>query len=288
MTLRILTCLLLASSLSATELRTGTGTGTGQLPPPPDVDPRHRVYDQLLDINVRDGLVYYNAVKASRAGLARYIASLDMPEAAFARLSRDEQVALLINAYNAIVLHTVVQHYPIEGRAGAFPAKSIRQIPGVYERKHRVAGRSVSLDELERWLLDDYKDARVIFALGRGALGSGRLRSEAYTASRLEMQLADATREFVIRQGHFRIDEAANTVVVTPLYSWREKDFVAGFAGKAADVFDERSPIERAILALTLDHLFPSEQAYLRQNRFKVEFGTFDWRLNDLTGGRID
>ena len=24
------------------------------------------------------------------------------------------------------------------------------------------------------------------------------------------------------------------------------------------------------------------------QNRFKVEFGTFDWRLNDLTGGRID
>ena len=43
-----------------------------------------------------------------------------------------------------------------------------------------------------------------------------------------------------------------------------------------------------SILALTLDHLFQSEQAYLRQNRFKVEFGTFDWRLNDLTGGRID
>jgi hypothetical protein len=277
MTLRVLTSLLLASSLSAT-----------QLPPPPDVDPRHRAYDQLLDINVRDGLVYYRAVQASRAGLARYIASLDVPEAAFARLSREEQMAILINAYNAIVLHSVVQNYPIAGRAGAFPANSIRQIPGVFDRKHRVAGRSVSLDELERWLLDDYKDARVIFALGRGALGSGRLRSEAYTASRLEAQLADATRGFVIRQGHFRIDEGANTVVVTPLYSWREKDFVAAFAGKADSVFDQRSPIERAILALTLDHLFQSEQAYLRQNRFKVEFGTFDWRLNDLTGGRID
>ncbi|HEX6324302.1 MAG TPA: DUF547 domain-containing protein [Vicinamibacterales bacterium] len=288
MTLRLLTCLLLTAAVSAAELRTGTGTGTGQLPPPPDVDPRHRAYDQLLDINVRDGLVYYNAVKASRGGLARYIASLDMPEAAFARLSRDEQLALLINAYNAIVLHSVAANYPIEARVKTFPAKSIRQIPGVYDRKHRIGGRSVSLDELERWMLDEYKDPRVIFALGRGALGSGRLRSEAYTASRLDEQLADAAREFVIRQGHFRIDEPTNTVVVTPLYSWREKDFVAGYADKADDEFDGRSPIERAILALTMDHLFQSEQAYLRQNRFKVEFGTFDWRLNDLTGGRID
>jgi hypothetical protein len=169
-----------------------------------------------------------------------------------------------------------------------FPARSIRQIPGASDKKHRVAGRSVSLDELERWLIDEYKDARVIFALGRGALGSGRLKSEAYTASRLESQLADATREFVTRHGHFRIDRATNTITLSPLYSWREKDFVAGFADKADPVFKERSALERAVLALTLEHLFPTERAYLLENRFRTEFGQFDWRLNDLTGGRIN
>ncbi|MEX2272203.1 MAG: DUF547 domain-containing protein [Vicinamibacterales bacterium] len=277
MTSRLLALLALSASLSA-----------AQLPPPPEVDPRHRTYDRLLDTNVRDGLVYYRAVQASRGGLARYIASLDLPPAQFAAVSREEQMALLINAYNAIVLHSVVQNYPIQPRVKTLPENSLRQIPGVYERRHRVGGRSVSLDELERWLIDEYKDPRVIFALGRGALGGGRLKSEAYTASRLESQLADATREFVTRLGHFRIDRLANTIIVSPLFSWREKDFADGFAGRAEKVFKDRSPVERAILAMTLPHLFPSEQAYLRENTFTMAFGEFDWRLNDLTGGRID
>lgn len=277
MTLRLVAALALTASFSA-----------AQLPPPPEVDPRHRAYDLLLDTNVRDGLVYYRALQGSRAGLTRYIASLDLTPAQFGALSRDEQMALLINAYNAIVLQTVVQNYPVQPRVKTYPAKSIRQIPGVYDKKHRAAGRTVSLDELERWLIEDYKDARVIFALGRGALGGGRLKSEAYTASRLEAQLADATREFVTRQGHFRIDRGAGVISLSPLYSWREKDFATGFGGKADDVFKQRSPLERAILAMTLEHLFASERAYLRENRFRMEFGAFDWRLNDLTGGRID
>jgi hypothetical protein len=283
MTVRALTLVLLSSSLV-----TLSPPAARQLPPPPDVDPRHRSFDALLDINVRDGQVYYRAVQASRAGLNRYIASLDIPEAEFTRLPRREQIALLINAYNAIVLQTVVNHYPIQPRVKTVPDKSIRQIPGAFDRKHRVAGRRVTLDELERWLIDAYEDPRVIVALGRGAIGGGRLRSEAYTASRLDAQLDAATREFVTRQGHFRIDRGAGTVVVSPLYSWRDKDFAAGFADKADPVFKDRSPIERAILALTLDHLFSSERAWLRENRFTMEFGTFDWRLNDLTGGRVD
>src|SRR5687768_7843799 len=124
-------------------------TAAAQMPDLPNADPRHKQYDVLLDTNVRDGLVYYRAVQAQRGMLARYIASLDLAPAAFSALSREDQMALLINAYNAIALHSAAQQYPIQGRASAYPAKSIRQISGVYERKHRVAGRSVSLDELE-------------------------------------------------------------------------------------------------------------------------------------------
>ena len=278
MTFRLLAVLVLASSTLA-----------AQLPgPPPGLPARDRAYDVLLDTNVRDGLVYYNAVKAQRGMLARYIASLDVAPAAFDAMPREAQMALLLNAYNAIVLHTVADNYPIRARVDTFPAKSIRQIPGAFERKHRVAGRSVSLDELERWLLDTYRDPRVAFALGRGAVGGGRLRSEAFYGAKLDEQLASATSEFVTRHGHFRIDRAANAIVVSPLYSWRDDEFAAAFADQADPAFKDRSPIERAILALTIEHLFDSEQAWLRENNFRMEFGEFDWRLNDLTGGGVN
>ena len=47
-----------------------------------------------------------------------------------------------------------------------------------------------------------------------------------------------------------------------------------------------RSPIERALVALISPALFPSERAFLTRNTFRLRYRDFDWRLNDLTGGR--
>ena len=47
-----------------------------------------------------------------------------------------------------------------------------------------------------------------------------------------------------------------------------------------------RSPIERALVALISPALFPSERAFLERNTFRLRYRDFDWRLNDLTGGR--
>src|SRR5204863_4954485 len=103
---------------------------------------------------------------------------------------RNEQIAFWINAYNAIVLQTVVEHYPIVQRTSAYPARSIRQIPGAFERvQHHIAGKMVTLDQIEQSVLSGFHDPRIFFALGRGAIGSGRLRSEAYTPELLDKQL---------------------------------------------------------------------------------------------------
>ena len=68
------------------------------------------------------------------------------------------------------------------------------------------------------------------------------------------------------------------------VFSWREKEFVAAYAGKAAPVFATRSPIERATLAFINARLLTTEREFLEKNEFKVEFIPFDWTLNDLTG----
>src|SRR5688572_13071421 len=153
----------------------------------PDAVPvLHRPYDQLLDVNVRDGFVYYRALRSERGRLDRYIASLNVAKGTYDGWSRDERLAYWLNAYNAIVLQTVVDHYPIRGKASGYPASSIRQIPGAFERaKHRLAGQSLTLDEIEKTVLPQFNEPRAYLALGRGAAGSGRLRSEAFTGARL-------------------------------------------------------------------------------------------------------
>jgi len=263
-----------------------TLTLAGQRPgPAPGSDPLHVPFDQILDTSVRDGLVYYRALKSERGRLDRYIASLNIPSATYDGWAADRKIAFWVNAYNAFVLETIVSSYPIHGTSSTYPASSIRQIPGAFERtKHRAAGRSVTLDEIEKTILPEFKDPRVYLALGRGSVGSGRLRSEAYTAERLKNQLADVQKEFVNEDHMFSIDRLSNQVNVTAILSWREQEFVAAYDQGASGPYAQRSPIERAIIAFVLPHLLPLEKELFQQNQFSVKFRQFDWSLNDLTG----
>jgi hypothetical protein len=194
-------------------------------------------------------------------------------------------MAFWLNAYNALVLRTVVDHYPIQGRASEYPAKSIRQIPGAFERlTHRVAGRTLTLDQIEQQVLAGFHDPRVYFALGRGAAGSGRLRSEAFVPARIEEQLADVASECVGRAQCLAIDRENGKVSASAIFSWREKEFASAYGEKAPATFATRSPIERAVLAFVLPTLLTTEKEFIAKNTFQVGYSAFDWTLNDLSG----
>jgi hypothetical protein len=247
----------------------------------------HRPLDQILDLYVRDGLVYYRALQAERSRLDRYASSLNVAAAAFESWPREDKMAFWLNAYNAFVLQTVADQYPIRARSAAYPPNSIRQIPGAFEQtRHRAAGRSVTLDAIEKTILPEFKEPRLYLALGRGALGSGRLRSEAYTGPRIAEQLDAIQKEFVSEQAMLKIDRTSDQMSVTPIVSWHDAEFIAAYDKVAAGPYAERSPIERAVIAFITPHLLPLERELLRKNEFKVTYHPFDWRLNDLTGGR--
>jgi Protein of unknown function, DUF547 len=244
---------------------------------------RSKAFDQLLDLYVRGGDVYYRAIKSERGKLDGYVAQL--AGASVDSSPRAEQIAFWLNAYNALVLKTVTDHYPIQGRSAEYPAKSIRQIPGAFERTtHRVAGKTVTLDQIEQTILSGFHDPRVYFALGRGAVGSGRLRSEAFTGARLEEQLADVAAECVTRAQCVNVDRANGKVAASSIFSWREKDFAAAYADKAPAEFAARSPIERAVIAFVMPKLLGTEKEFMAKNTFQLTYTPFDWTLNDLTG----
>jgi hypothetical protein len=246
--------------------------------PPPDLEPLHRPFDQLLDSYVRDGIVYYRALRTDRAKLDRYVASLDSSGVASALPTWDtpRQIAFWINAYNALSLQTAVNHYPA----------NMQQIPGSFDRiKHTVAGRSVTLDEIENRILADFKDPRIFLVLGRSAMGSGRLRSEAFSGARLEKQLAQSAEQFATTPSYVKIDQLQGTLSVSPIFSWRAQPFIDAYAGKSLDL-PGRTPIELAIVGFLKPYLLKSESEYLAKNTFKLAYLPFDWRLNDRAGVR--
>ena len=250
------------------------------------VDPLHRPFDEILDLYVRDGLVYYLALRNERARFDRYVDALGAVSAeTLKRWSRDQQLAYWINAYNAFVLRTVIDNYPIRGRSADYPQNSIRQIPGSFERRQfRAGGRALTLDAIEKDVIAEFGDARALLALGRGAIGSPRLKSEAFTADRLNAQLDTMTSELVTRRELVFVDVAAGRLSVNPIFSWREAVFTKSLADKAPPVYASRSPLERSVLSLIEPLLVPSESEYLRKNTFQMTFSEFDWKLNDLTG----
>ena len=77
---------------------------------PADAVPR-TPFDQILDSYVRDGYVYYRTLRSERAKL-RYLRR-PACDRGCEQASRQEQMAFWLNAYNALVLRTVIDHYPM-------------------------------------------------------------------------------------------------------------------------------------------------------------------------------
>jgi uncharacterized protein DUF547 len=261
--------------------------GAQNYSPPPELEAIHVPYDALLDTNVRDGLVYYRALQQGRGPLNRYLAMLaGTPADEVTKWNKPRQMAFWINAYNAFVLSTVITHYPIRGTSKQYPANSIRQIPGAFETtRHAAGGRNLTLDQIETTVLAGYNDPRVHIALGRGAVGSGRLRSEAYSGPRLEQQLAQLAQQFATIPHYVRTDQMGGKVSVSPIISWRAPSFIAAYAEKSLDL-PKRTPIELAVVGFIRPYLLPAEEAFIKTNAWQLDYLDFDWRLNDLTGGR--
>jgi hypothetical protein len=142
----------------------------------------------------------------------------------------------------------------------------------------------VTLDQIEQTVLPAFHDPRLFLALGRGAVGSGRLRSEAYTGADLERQLKETPGECASRSICVQIDQSRNVMAISSVFSWRRNEFAEVYGDKAPEVYASRSPIERAVLAFVSPHLLTAERDFVAVNAFKVEYLPFDWSLNDLTG----
>ena len=226
-------------------------------------DPTHAALGQVLAARVTNGVVDYAALKAAPAGLDGYLATLAaVPEAEFNAWPEPARLAFLLNLYNATTLKLIADHHPVA---------SIKQIGGLLkgpwkQEVVRAWGRVFTLDELEHKLIRaKYPDPRAHFAMVCAAKSCPPLRSEPYTGDKLAAQLDDQARVFLAQPAKNRVDAAAGTLWLSPIFKWFGEDFTA--SGKTVPEF-------------VAPFLPEAEAKRVRAGGLKVKFTDYDWSLN--------
>ncbi len=151
----------------------------------------------------------------------------------FRRWRRDRQLAFLINAYNALTLKLVRDHYPVD---------SIKSIGGLFRSPwklefFRLFGQPAHLDYIEHERLRKlHREPRIHFVLVCAARGCPPLADRPYLPERLEVQLEEATRRFLTDPERNRFVPERNRLELSPLFRWYREDFEAAAGSVAAFV----------------------------------------------------
>ena len=235
----------------------------------------HSKWDQLLKNYVHQGLVDYEALLLNRDQLDDYLKQLEnYPIDSFSELSREDRIAFWINLYNASVLRTILDHYPI---------RQLDEIPAVYEvRTINTIGEYFSLSDLFNEVLrKGFRDERILTALVSGRMDSPRILNEAYRGDRLDQQLNRAAREFVNDNNLNRIQPGSKKLYLSPLFRKLGADFLVNYSSNQEFRYSEQ---ESAVISFLLHHLAnPEKRIFLDSASYKIEYLPEDPRLNAVS-----
>jgi hypothetical protein len=243
-------------------------------------------YAAALKAFVNDqGMVNYRGLKASPQQLNAFVAALGQVDPQVYRGWGDkEKIAFWINAYNALTLKAIIDHYPIQSSffgSFAYPRNSIRQIPGVWDKlRFRVMGREMTLDEIEHATLrKEFNEPRIHLALVCAAMGCPPLRNEPYIGKKLDQQLDDQARHFLANPRKFAINRDQSKVYLSPIFKWFGEDFVKTYGTDRE--FAKFSPAERAVLNYFVKFVNEKDREYLLQGSYAISYLDYDWSLNE-------
>lgn len=176
---------------------------------------------------------------------------------------REQQLAYLINLYNAQTLELVVRHYPV---------KSIKDIGNWYRGPWgqpvvSLMGKVTTLDFLEHKVIRPmFREPAVHFALVCASRGCPPLRREPYVADHLMDQLRDQGRIFLSDKSKNRVDDETGTLYLSAIFKWFREDFT-GQAG--------------SLQAFVAPYLPANSSQRLESHVYGIKFLDYDWSLND-------
>ncbi len=185
--------------------------------------------------------------------------------------TREDELAYWINAYNAAVLVTVLEYYPIDSVGDVKAPLVLRpflfgksRLAGFFYFQHvRLGGEKMSLYDLENKIIRGYGEPRIHFAINCASVGCPFLPQHAFSPETLDTELDREARRFFASPEKLLIDHEARIVWVSPILDWFREDF------------------SEDLLAYVRRYVAPERRTELdRAADYELRFMEYDWGLN--------
>jgi len=235
-----------------------------------EFDHSHRRWQELLTQYVHESdyasRVDYQAWQKDQKPLQAYLATVSsVDKQSFDNWTKPQQLAFLINAYNAFTVNLVLQHYPVD---------SIKNIGSFFRSTWKIKffqlfGEEHHLDYIEHELIrggDRFHEPRIHFALVCASIGCPKLQATAFTEQNLEQLLQNGETAFLADQSRNRYNAANKTLYLSSIFKWYGEDFEK----KAGSVLNYALPI------ITKGTVKVDGQA--------IKFLDYNWGLNEVRG----
>lgn len=225
----------------------------------------------------RASKVDYAGFARDRGALQAYLDSLSAVNAQdYERWTRAQQLAFLINSYNAFTIDVVAR--------SDSKIKSIRELGGFLAQGpwkmkfFTLLGREQSLDGIEHDTIrrpGAFDEPRIHFAVNCASIGCPMLREEAYVAERLDRQLEEQTVRFLSDRSRNRYNAKQRALEVSSIFDWYKEDFERGHRG-----FDSVPKTLARYAELLADD--EADRAAIRRGGVPIRYLGYDWALNDV------
>lgn len=210
------------------------------------------------DINLID---YPHITQEDTKTLNKYITRMSQVD--IKNYNRDEQLAYWLNFYNAIVVQTIVKHYPID------TVQEVNISPGLFNTGPwgstlvTVLGEPLSLDDIHNRIIRAvWNDPRTHYALNDGSIGAANLSKKAFQGSTINAQLNEAAHAYINSLRYVQVIDGK--LVVSKIYEW----YLDDFGGSEADLIHHLSQYASNDLLQSL------------QKISKIDDYVYNWHLN--------
>lgn len=177
--------------------------------------------------------------------------------------TREEKLAFWINAYNVFAVKMVLDHYPVD---------SIKDAGSLFQSVWKkqvgtIGGKPITLNEIEHGILRKMDEPRIHMAIVCASVSCPDIREEAYWPDRLEDQLTQQSRHFLMNPGKgLRVDKNRKTIYLSSIFDWFEEDF------------ESKGGVLKYITPYAPERHRPA----LQSGDYDIEYMDYNWDLNAL------
>ncbi len=225
----------------------------------------HQLFDQVLQKFVDShGRVNYAGLKNDSEMLESYLDLLAV-NAPGDKGTFQTGLAFWINAYNALIIKGVLDHYPTTS------VRKVKPFNGFFSRiRFQVGGRSYTLNDIEHDIIRyEFGDPRIHFALVCASLGCPILENRAFFPETLEERLDNATANFINNPEKVRLDRENGVLYLSQIFEWFAEDF--------EDTHD-------SVIDFIAEYLPEADTTFLKEQEIQIQYMQYDWQLNAQSG----